>query len=127
MTEIRINFAEQTIEITKAYAKKAEKYGSEEYKKLLEARKENPEYKVYVVASAKRKTPKTSAKGMDYAFMENYIKNHENSDEILTEYYKLRGNKEKNKDALASSQSYGQIKKWFLEQYKELENFYKAS
>ena len=127
MTEIRINFAEQTIEITKAYAKKAEKYGSEEYKNLLEARKENPEYKVYVVASAKRKNPKTSAKGMDYAFMENYIKNHENSDEILTEYYKLRGNKEKNKYALASSQSYGQINKWFLEQYKELENFYKAS
>ena len=127
MTEIKICFDEKIIEITRAYAKKAEKYGSDEYKKLLEARKENPDYKVCIASVIKRKTSSYSAKGLDYDFIENYIKTHDNSEETLQEYYRRRGNKEKNNNALAHSESYGQIKKWFLEQYSELNEYYKAS
>ena len=42
MTNITINYKKNTIEITKAFEKKASAYGSAEYRELIDAKKEFP-------------------------------------------------------------------------------------
>ena len=37
-----INYSSRTIQLTKKFAKAAEKFGSDEYKNLQEARRDNP-------------------------------------------------------------------------------------
>ena len=63
------NFEKRTIEMTKSEAKAASRVGSEEYKELLEVRKEFPGYRIVV----KENKSKNVFKGMDYDFMINYI------------------------------------------------------
>ena len=60
----------------------------------------------------------------DWAYMENYIKAHDNNDENLKDFYKLRGMNEKGeKDVLIEEHSYGEIKMWFLSTFPEIEKF----
>ena len=46
MTEIRIFESTKTLEVTKAFAKAASRYGSEAYMKLRSARNDFPDFKV---------------------------------------------------------------------------------
>jgi hypothetical protein len=70
MKNITINYTKKTIEITKSFEKKAREYGSDAYVALRNARNEFPKFELVV------KAPKGSNgfKGMDYDFMEEYIK-----------------------------------------------------
>ena len=108
MTNITINYKKNTIEITKAFEKKASAYGSEAYIELSEARKEFPNYRLVVKTS---KSNNTFA-GMDYDFMVEYIEKHENAEQRKAEFDKLR----------ASGLTYGEIKQWFVETYPIFKN-----
>ena len=73
MTNIKINFSERAIEMTKKFERKAQRYGSDAYKELQEARRDYPSFRV-VVKSSSRKN-KDSFKGLTYEYMEKYIGN----------------------------------------------------
>ena len=109
---MKINHKNQTIEMSKKFAKAAEKFGSEEYKQLQEARGDNPGFKV-VTVSRKASGQKESYKGLTYSYMENYIKTHDESGVIMAEFEKLRDEK----------MPYGAIRKWFFEQYPQFKSF----
>ena len=103
MSNITINYQKSTIEITKAFEKKARAFGSDEYKELCEAKKEFPTYRLVIKATKSSST----FKGMDYNFMLEYISKHEDAEKRREDFDKLRN----------SDLSYGQIKQWFVSTY----------
>jgi len=120
-----INYTTHTIMMTKKFAKAAEKFGSEEYKNLQEARRDNPNFKI-VVVSRKTTTKKDTYKGLTYSYMETYIKAHDDDQHsIMAEYEMLRGISEAAKEALAEPCSYNEVKTWFLKTYPAIANFHK--
>ena len=109
MKNITISYEKKTIEITKAFAKKASEYGTIAYNELSKVRREFPSFDIVVV------TPKTSnantLKGMDCDFMEEYIQKQANADELMESFKKLR-----------AKLSYAEIKQWFIEQFPVFAN-----
>ena len=113
----KVNFNNNTIEITKAFAKKAANPNSDEFKELMALRGNLTGFEVVVKASVKKTNKKASLKGLNYGFMEQYIARHDDEDNSRMEEFKRIT--VKNDDTI-STKSYGAVKKWFLEQYPEL-------
>lgn len=121
MTDIRIDLKNDRIVITKKFAKLASRYGSKEYKQLRNARNDYPDFEV-VMREIKKNPDKESYKGLTYAYMKDYIRTHE-----------PRETRRKKSDELeelilisqchSKAFRYPAIKKWFLEQYPEIEEF----
>lgn len=129
---ITINEDTMTIEIAKGFASKAKRYGSKEYKTLQTVRKELPGYTVSI--RPQQSSSKHNNKGLTLEYMEAMIKQYNPA--ILTEFYSKCG-KDKNgnklvKDELSDklvdgengnmsekrlANYYGEIKKWYLEQF----------
>ena len=76
MKNIRLDYAKETIEITKAFEKKASVYGSLAYNELATVRRDFPTFKLKISESK----GSNGFKGMDYDFMRNYISIHDTSD-----------------------------------------------
>jgi len=116
MKNITINFQNNTIELSASFAKTASTYGTKAYNELMNARHDFPEFRVDVVKPVSKR--KDTFKGLDTKYMEKYIIAHsgEESEQMKT-FKQLRG--ETGCD-FAKKATYGQIKKWFLEQYPEL-------
>lgn len=122
MTNININSKNATIELTKAFAKNASGFGSEEYKQLQQARADYPNYRVVV-----RKTSKSGdrMKGLTFDNMLEYIDKHNkdfNEDMTVRDAFLQITGRDENGNRIEGeeSASYGEIKKWFLEQYPEV-------
>ena len=97
MTTITVSARTHSLVLTKAFAAKAAIFGSDEYKMLQEARRDYPDYKV-TVGKTKNKEQKNAFAGLDYDYMEKYIKTHDDDKQsIMNEYLMLRG---KSDDAL---------------------------
>ena len=112
----RIDFNNNTIVLTKAFAQKAANPTTEEFKELMSLRKNLEGFTVVVKESARKANKKNSLKGLNYGFMEQYIARHDDEkNSTMVEFKKITV---KNGDAL-STKSYGEVKKWFLEQYPE--------
>ena len=95
MTTITVSARTHSLVLTKSFAAKATIFGSDEYKMLQEARRDYPGYKVTV---GKTKEAKNIYAGLDYDYMEKYIKAHDDDKQsIMNEYLMLRG---KSDDAL---------------------------
>lgn len=133
MTNIKINEANRTIEVTKAFAKEASKYGTMEYRELQEVRRDYPNFKVVTRSTVKNKD---GFKGLTLDYMETYIKKHreieiENEEtgkkskrDLLVEFYGYCGKDEEgNKVDFSKTAPYGKIKKWFLETYPVFEEY----
>ena len=105
---MKVNYNEKTIEMTKSEAKAASLVGSDEYNALLEVRKEFPGYRIAVKAIKN----KNVFKGMDYDFMEKYIKAHDDEGEILSKFQKMK----------VFGLSYGEIKQKFIETYPKFKD-----
>ena len=115
MTNIAINEKKHTIELTKKNYDKACKFGTQEYLDLQEVRKAYPNYKVVKVT---RKASKNTYKGLTYAYMEKYIKAHDDEEQtIMAEYLTMRGETDEADEALANSANYQEMKNWFLEKF----------
>ena len=122
---MKINYKNQTIEMSKKFAKAAEKFGSKEYKQLREARSDYPDFKV-VTVSRKASGQKESYKGLTYSYMENYIKTHDDEKKsIMSEYEMLRGLSAEAQEALAEPCSYNEMKDWFLKKFPAIAEFHK--
>ena len=121
---LKVDFSKNLIIMDRTFAKMSEDTNSSEYAKLQSVRKDYPEFKV-ITRTIKRNPDKNTYKGLTYAYMERYILNSGNDEEVkeaLSEYRKLREIGECHK-----GKSYPVIKKWFLERYPEIENFRAAS
>lgn len=114
MTKFNINFKKNTIEMTKAVAQKASKYGSDEYYELIKVRGDFPTFEVKVVANPRRKT---EFKGLNYAYMKKYIEKcqKDNKEEIMEKFINLTVKKDDCEVA-----SYIEVKNWFLATFPEI-------
>lgn len=113
---MRINFNAKTIEITKAFAKKAEQFKSDEYNELREAKLENPNFKVVVKKTSKKETHK----GLTFDYMRKYIEKHDEEGLLKEEFEAIT----KNEDGI-QSMSYGKVREWFLVNFPEVDELYK--
>lgn len=127
MTKIRVNEVKRVIEVSKAFAKEASKFGTMEYRELQEVRRDYPNFKVITKSAAKNKD---GFKGLTFDYMEKYIKEHREIEikneetgevekkDLLVEFYGYCGKDENGKKLeIAKSAAYAEVKKWFLEQY----------
>lgn len=124
MTSISINNKNHTIELSKAFAKVAAIFGTDEYNQLQTARRDYPNYRV--VTLKQKGTGKSEFAKLSFDFMDKYIKAHATSDELKAEYLGLRGldaNWEKDENGLA--EDYQIVKDWFLNTFPEFEKFHK--
>ena len=115
---MKINHMNCTIELTKTEMKAAEKFGSEMYMTLREARQDNPNYRVKLVAPSKKVD---RHKGLTADAMKKFIEKHDDENKIiLKEFYQLRGlTPEGKEDVFGCAVSYGELKQWFFAQYPE--------
>lgn len=119
---ITINRKNNTIELTKATAKAAAKFGSEAYKQLQDARKDYPTFRVVTVA---QKTAKPEYKGLTYEYMKKYIAQHDDENNtIMAKFLDLRGESDEAKAIGALSAGYIEIKAWFFQQYPAIQKFH---
>ena len=122
MTNITINAKNATIELTKVFAKNASRFGTPEYMQLQQARADYPTFRVVVRKAAKSAD---HMKGLTFDYMLEYIeKNDKPFDEEMTvkaAFLQIAG-RDENGDRIEGNESasYGEIKKWFLEQYPEV-------
>ena len=112
----RIDFNNNTIVLTKAFAQKAANPTRKEFKELMSLRKNLEGFTVVVKESARKANKKNSLKGLDYSFMEQYIARHD--DEEKSKMAEFKRITVKNDDMLTTKR-YGSVRKWFLEQYPE--------
>ena len=117
MANIRINRVKETIEITKAFAKKAEQFKSAEYNELREAMKDNEGFSVVVKGAPK----KDVHKGLTFDYMKQYIENKGN-EELMEEFNTLT----KNSDGIRT-ESYGKVREWFLTSFPEIDEVINAN
>lgn len=114
----KIDFANGTISVTKAFMKEAETYDSNAYKTLMTLRTELPDMRIMA--------PKPNRKGkkrdnLTYANMITFINCQNNAEILLKEFVKVRD--------LASGQggnAYQNVKRWFLQtfpNYKDIPSF----
>ena len=117
---MKINHKNCTIELTKTEMKEAETFGSQMYKDLREARKDNPKYRVKVVAPSKKVD---RHKGLTADAMKKFILKHDDENQtILKQFYQLRGlTPEGKEDEFGCAVSYGELKQWFFVQYPQFE------
>ena len=124
MTTITISARTHSLVLTKSFAAKAAIFGTDEYKMLQEARRDYPGYKV-TVGKSKTKEQKNAFAGLDYDYMEKYIKAHDNEEKaIMAEYMMLRGKSEDALEIQAGSASFLEIRAWFLKTFPAIEEFY---
>ena len=105
------------IVLTKSEARNAGKPATEEYAELMNLKRDFPNFPIKITAASKKSN---RIKGMDYNYMETYIKAH--NTELLADFYELCGKDENGKKkGLAASATYGEVKMWFLTKCPEIE------
>lgn len=122
---LKVNHQTRTIEMNKAFADKASRFGSDEYDALMQAREQNPGYATKVITRKTTKSDKPSFKGLTYEYMEKYILAHDDEEQtIMNEYLDLRGMSEEAEDALMESATYQKMKEWFLDKFPAIAEFH---
>lgn len=113
---IEINFMENKIVVTEAFAKKAGKMGTVEYNEMLKLRRELPDFEMVLAEKKEKKANKN--KNLDYKHMKEYIKEvsatEEEAKAIIDE---LEARRELSK---MSSNPYKVVLDWFLAKYPEV-------
>lgn len=125
-TTIIINSKDQTIEVTKAFAKAASIFGSPEYRMLQEARRDNKDYGVKVMHSRK----KDDFSGLTKETMRNYIAKHDDAEgSKMMEFRTLLGEVEANAENMefVAKADFFEVKKWFLATFPEIKDYAKSS
>ena len=118
---LKLDHAKRAIVMDRTFAKYAANTMSQEYAHLQAVRQDYPEYQV-VQRKIKRSKTKECYRGLNYEYMEDYIKTHGSEEECeknLAEF------KEQKLISLCHSTSrrYPTIKKWFLAKYPEVMEF----
>lgn len=118
---ITIDFANSTITVNAAYAKKASNPFSAEYTQLQRVRADYPTFSV-ITRSIKKNTEKESYKGLTYDYMRAYIMSHEEGEsrtKAVMEFDELLLISQ----CHSKGHRYPAIKNWFLDKYPAIKNF----
>ena len=118
---LKLDHAKRTIVMDRTFAKYAANTMSQEYAHLQDVRHDYPEYQV-VQRKIKRSKTKECYRGLNYEYMEDYIKTHGSKEECAKNLAEF---KEQKLISLchSTSQRYPTIKKWFLAKYPEVMEF----
>ena len=120
---MKINYKNNTIEMTKKEAKAAAIYDSEECKALLKIKEDFPGFIVAVREIKSSTKRKSSSKGFSYEKMELYINSY-GSDEQKQQFASLR---QASKDTMGGScKAYKHVKEWFVATFPEAGDFASA-
>ena len=123
---MKIRTASRTIELTKKEMTAASRFGTNEYRNLQAARRDYPGFEV-VTITRNVKTTRETYKGLTYAYMEKYIKLHDDEQKsVWTEYKILRGTPINPADEIPNPYTYIEMKKWFLDKFEAVAKFYAA-
>lgn len=118
MKDITINFKNKTIEMSKSFAKAASEYGSDQYKALIEARKDFPTFKLVTKIERKK-----SANSFTYDFMFKYITAHDSDGTIIADFRALRAVDESgNRIKGVEPADYRDVQEWFFNTYPDFKN-----
>ena len=109
---MNIMFSSSTIELTKAEMKEAQKYGSEMYKELMNARRDNPGFRVVEIKAKKVKTPLDR---LNMATIKAYVKDHGSPEQ--KEKFLAISSPHYTEDVYIEAKSFVEIKKWFLTEF----------
>jgi hypothetical protein len=112
---IRLNHDDHTIIITKDFAKKSGIPGSNEYKELMNIKRDNRDYNVVVKATTKRNDGTSK---ITKAKMRAYISKHDDENGTIMAQFKAMVDEEVGENL--NRTSFFAIKKWFFEQYSDL-------
>ena len=121
---MKVNMFERKIVLTKKEMTAASRYGSDAYKALQEARRDNPGYEVVIVTRTVKKERETY-KGLTYKYMEKYIETHDDAERTIWREYKIyRGEPLDEKDLLPVPYTYREMREWFLGKYEDVAKLY---
>ena len=112
---MKINFARTTIELDKAEMKEAQKYGSEMYRSLMDARHDNPGFRVVEIKAKKVKTPLDR---LNMATIKAFVKAHGNPEQ-KEEFLAISTPHYTEDDIYIEAKPFVEIKKWFLAEFPE--------
>ena len=118
---LKIDFENKTIIMDRTFAKNCSNTNSEEYAQLKRVRQDYPTFTV-TTRHIKKNTQKETYAGLTYAFMEDYIINHETGEDlqkVMDEYDELRLVAE----CHSKGHRYPAIKRWFLAKYPNITEF----
>ena len=126
MANIQINHKNNTIEMTKKFYNESCKYGTDEYKTLQEVRRDYPGYTPVVAKNKKSgEDMRDVFNGLNFEYMELYIMKHDDEDKsIMAEFKMMRAEDDASKAVGAKSESYLNIRAWFLDKYPEVREFH---
>ena len=105
---ITINYEANTIEVSKAFYKKATQFGTPEYRALREAKLENKGFEVRIKAVEKK-----TYKELTLVKMEEYIRTQADSEKMIIKFEAVK------KVAKAKGSLYPLTKKWFLKTFED--------
>lgn len=118
---INVDFINNRLVMTRAFAKLASDIRSEEYQILQKARHDYPNFSVEV-RTIKRNPNKETYAGLTYKYMRDYISTHEAAETrklVLDEFDEMLLISQCHSKAFR----YPTIKKWFLEKYPAVSEF----
>ena len=116
-TRFTVDFFEKKIFGTKASFNKASKGTGDAYKELTRLMNAHPDFKLVEKEQKKRiHRAKRDYNGMDFKFMEEYIKYVKNNDELLMNEYK----RVKDFAKAEGISKYPFTKKWFINKFGEI-------
>lgn len=116
---INVNPVTETIEVSKAFLKKASVYGSPEYFALKEVRTAEPTFAVKEISIKKNANKKTYG-SLTFKAMIAHIELTEADEEVRKNI--LNEMKEIKAYGKARGSAYPIVKKWFLDKYKDSYN-----
>ena len=120
MKPISVNFTNQTIVMTSAFAKKASDPTTKEFRELKDMIKTFPSFKV-VNHTIKKNSGKESFKGLNYEFMRDYIATHVEVNKVMQALEDLE---EQIYLTKCHSKRFPTVRKWFLATYPEIKDNY---
>lgn len=113
---IRIQREDRTILVSKAFLKRADLFGTDEFKLLEEARSAYPDFKVVPRSIAKSDKVRPHLR-LSYERMEKYISTHDHAKERMREYEEIRFKAE------CQSKTFSKVVEWFMACYSEIDDF----
>ncbi|MBQ3980950.1 MAG: hypothetical protein II631_02755 [Treponema sp.] len=119
MKAIVIDYAHSSISLSSAFVKKALVPGTNEYRQLMSVRQDFPEFRL-VTRKFKTNTKQEHYRGLTYAYMREYISQHESDAKpVLDELDDQIGISK----CHSLGKRYPLVKAWFLERYPEIAEF----
>jgi len=115
----KINPVAKTISTTKAFASKANTFGTAEYHIMKKLQSDFPNYTINN-EKVKMRVTKETHKGLNFKHMEFYIKAlSDNPQADLAEFESVK------KEFAGEKCKYGKVKQWFLERFANYKEYYK--